>query len=213
MRTNKQLRDFVRSHEVRYLVFIDRCIYGYAIGVKRVYKVDVEGHTQWVRFSYGTPYIVGEDDVKLNLFKTRKEAEERAEAMRMVREAKKKKEAEERKKILDKAASILHDNYSCMTDKNNKLKDEYKKIYAEAAKMVQRYGYEPDKSEQLRQYVKRLERYVRTGAIALDAGTTITKASVIRIDKYYNVTLTDGTVIAPKDDDVIDLLRAIFGVN
>lgn len=213
MRTNKQLRDFVRSHEVRYLVFIDRRIYGYAIGVKRVYKVDVEGHTQWVRFSYGTTYIVGEDDIKLNLFKTRKEAEERAEAMRMVREVKKKEEAEERKKILDKAASILHDNYFRMTDKDNKLKDEYKKIYAEAAKMVQRYGYEPDKSELWRRYANLLERYVRTGAIALDAGTTITKASVIRIDKYYNVTLTDGTVIAPKDDDVIDLLRAIFGVN
>lgn len=213
MRTNKQLRDFVRSREMRFLAFIDEYSYGSTIGIKKAYKVDVEGHALWVRFGYGTrPYIVGEYDVKHNLFKTREEAEERAEAMRKVREVKRKEEVEERKKILDKAAEILHDRYYDITDKKGKLKDEYKMIYDAAEDMVRRYGSEPDTSEVLRRYIKTLETYIMTGMIVIDDNTSISKAAISKIRKN-SVTLIDNTTIKLDDVCVTTLLQRIAGLN
>lgn len=210
MKTNEEIRKFVTSHEKRFFVSVD--YYGNIIGTKKAYKVELADEVRWVYFNYGNPHILSEKQMK-TLTPTREDAMELAEIMRREREARRKKEAEANKKILDKAASILHDKYYHITDKNGKVKDEYKNIYAEASKMVERYGYEPDESVKLFQCIAKLKHYIKTGMI-YSQGRSFTKDSVARIEYgkgSMRIIFADGSSIIPKEESTMCLLNTIFG--
>lgn len=210
MKTSKELIAFVKSHEKRFFVSVD--YYGNIIDIKKAYKVELADEVRWVYFNYGNPHILSAKQMK-TLTPTREDAMELAEIMRREREARRKKEAEANKKILDKAASILHDRHYYITDKNGKVKDEYKEIYDEAASMVYRYGYKPDESEELRQCVAELKHYIRTGMI-YSQGRSFTKDSVARIEygkESMKIIFADGSSIIPKEESTMCLLMTIFG--
>lgn len=210
MKTNEEIRKFVTSHEKRFFVSVD--YYENIISVKKAYKVELADEVRWVYFNYGNPHILSAKQMK-TLTPTREDAMELAEIMRREREARKKKEAEANKKILDKAASILHDKHYYITDNNGKVKDEYEKIYAEAASMVYRYGYKPDETEELKSCVAELKHYIRTGMI-YSQGRSFTKDSVARIEygkESMKIIFADGSSIIPKEKSTMCLLKTIFG--
>ena len=79
MKINKKIRDFIRSHEMRYVVKE-----GYNnVHVSKAFNVRLEEGSYWMTLAYGdTPELLSDKEIKTMLFKTKVGADKLAEQLR-----------------------------------------------------------------------------------------------------------------------------------
>ena len=212
MKINKKIRDFIRSHEMRYVVKE-----GYNnVHVSRAYNVSLEEGSYWITLAYGdTPEMLSEKEIKTMLFKSKAGADKLAE---QIRERIRQKNADDKlaaKKKMDEVTKYLKG--LCMydiTDVWDKVKDG-RQDFIEAIK----YAYNEVLPKKLKpesdeQYIEHLVRYIKTGTIYTQ-GIAFTKDQVSCVkygsDDSIKVELCNGVKITPVSESVNKLLRVLFG--
>lgn len=101
----KQIRDFIKSHEMRYYALTD----GYGENrtyIKKAYKVKFNDQECWVSYDYGNVRILSQDKVK-RLVKTMPEVKKQADIFRKRVADKKRENAENFRKNMDIATDFI----------------------------------------------------------------------------------------------------------
>lgn len=212
MKINKKIRDFIRSHEMRYVVK-EGCN---NVHVSKAFNVSIDGVSYWMTLAYGdTPELLSEKEIKTMLFKSKAGADKLAE---QIRERIRQKNADDKlaaKKKMDEVTKYLKG--LCMydiTDVWDKVKDG-RQDFIEAIK----YAYNEVLPKKLKpesdeQYIEHLVRYIKTGTIYTQ-GIAFTKDQVVCVkygsDDSIKVELRNGTKITPVSESVNKLLRVLFG--
>lgn len=210
--SRKELRDFIMSHEMRYLVTQS----GDQVRIKKAFKIEVNGMgEQWIHLAYSDrPELVSLSDVKNNLFKEKDRAQAMAKQLRAKNEAKKAAEEKERAEKLKEVTEYLQhfDMWRIKNWRTEEIKPEGEK-FAECIKRL--YSHLPRKEKEGQDdYIRQLERYILHGTIETQ-GISFTKEHVVSI-KYgsydaVKIELTNGTTIIPKSEYVVKLLKLVFG--
>ena len=212
MKINKKIRDFIRSHEMRYVVKE-----GYNnVHVSKAFNVRLEEGSYWITLAYGdTPEMLSEKEIKTMLFKTKAGADKLAEQIRERIRQKNAKDKLAAKKKMDEVAKYLRG--LCIYDIIDAWDNvkEGRQDFIEAVK----YAYnevlpKKMKSESDEQYIEHLVRYIKTGTIYTQ-GIAFTKDQVACL-KYgsedsIRIELRNGTKITPVSESVNKLLRVLFG--
>lgn len=206
----KQLRDFIKSHEIRYFVEHPDCI-GQTC-VKKAFKVEINNNEYWVHFAYGCRPEIKDERI---LLKTMEEAKAKAQKLRDEHQQKKKKVADRRKaRLEDVTKFLLHDFswYDYVDWNRQEIKPNGQPI-AEAIKLV--YDNMPWREKDYEHtYIKLLENYIKHGTIYTQA-MSFRKDHVVSV-KYgeheaVKIELINGTTIIPKSNAVTSLIKTIFG--
>ena len=205
----KQLRDFIRSHEMRY--FVEYSDYRGQTKIKKAFKVEIGGEEYWVYFSYGSHPELKD---KRTLLKTMDEAKAKAQKLRDEHQKKKKADADMKQAKLEEVTKFLEDFrwYDYKDWKNDEIKPNGKP-FAKAVKGV--YDCMPRREKDDEQtYIRLLENYVKHGTIYTQA-ITFSKEHVVSV-KYgesdaVQVELINGKTIIPKGEGVTRLIKTIFG--
>lgn len=212
MKINKKIRDFIRSHEMRYVVKE-----GYNnVHVSKAFNVSLEEGSYWITLAYGdTPELLSEKEIKTMLFKTKAGADKLAE---QIRERIRQKNAEEKlaaKKKMDEVTKYLKglclydiiDAWDKVKEGRQDFIDAVRFAYNEVLPMK----LKPESDEQ---YIEHLVRYIKTGTIYTQ-GIAFTKDQVACVkygsDDSIKVELRNGTKITPVSESVNKLLRVLFG--
>ena len=212
MKINKKIRDFIRSHEMRYVVKE-----GYNnVHVSKAFNVSLEEGSYWITLAYGdTPEMLSEKEIKTMLFKTKAGADKLAE---QIRERIRQKNAEEKlaaKKKMDEVTKYLKglclydiiDAWDKVKEGRQDFIDAVRFAYNEVLPMK----LKPESDEQ---YIEHLVRYIKTGTIYTQ-GIAFTKDQVACVkygsDDSIKVELRNGTKITPVSESVTELLRVLFG--
>lgn len=203
----KQLRDFIRSHEMRYFVESDYIGRTY---IKKAFKLEIHGDVHWVYF-YGNRPELKDESI---LLKTMEEAKAEARKWR----ERKKEETAQYKARMDDVAKFL--NEFLWTDyidwKNNSMEVlPDGQPLADAIKSV--YGAMPSKEkDDERTYINLLENYIKNGVIYTQA-ISFRPEQVVCVkygeEKAVKIELTNGTTIIPKSKSVARLIKVIFGAE
>lgn len=212
MKINKKIRDFIRSHEMRYVVKE-----GYNnVHVSKAFNVSLEEGSYWMTLAYGDrPELLSDKEIKTMLFKTKAGADKLAEQLReRIRQenAKKKKAAKEKMNEVAKYLKGL-----CLYD----IIDVYDNVKEGRQDFIEalRYAYNEVlptklKPESDEQYIEHLVRYIKTGTIYTQ-GIAFAKDQVACVkygsDDSIKVELRNGTKITPVSESVNKLLRVLFG--
>ena len=209
----KKLRDFIRSHEMRYYVTGNHN--DSSILVRKAFKVLIGESVFWVYFQYGTyARILTPSEVKNRLFETMAEAKAKTDELKAKRRKEQKKNDENAKADMEFVANYLgRFSWYKYTDSNNMVKPEAKDF----TKQLQwAYDRMPDKErDNDRKYIKLLERYIRTGTI-YSQGIAFRREQIVSV-KYgeyglcVEIELTNGNTIIPATDSVTKLIKTIFG--
>lgn len=211
--TQKELRDFIESHEMRHLVMPDDC----QVRIRKAFKVEVNGMgEQWIYLSYATPKLISSSDIKNNLFKTKKEAQAMADKLRAKNKAEKVAKAKEGAKKLEEVTKYLSNlnAWEIANSSTREIKPGYK-LFVNCIKSI--YNRLPrNEKEDQDDYIRKLERYIKCGTFE-SQGLAFTKEQVTSI-KYgpygaVQIELTNGTTIIPKSKNVTKLLKLIFGIE
>jgi len=204
----KQLRDFIRSHEMRY--FVDH--YSGQARIHKAFKVEINNNVYWIHFSYGRDRPEIKDE--RILLKTMDEAKAKAQKLRDEYQRKKAESANKCKAMLEDVTKYLND-FSWF-DYKSWCSDEIKpeaQPFAEAIKRV--YARMPRREKADEQtYIELLENYIKHGTIYTQA-KSFRKEHVVCV-KYgdngaVEIELVNGTTIIPKSYAVSNLIRTIFG--
>ena len=208
-KTSKELRDFIKTHEMRYSVEHN----GGETRIIKAFKVEIDNAEYWVHFVYGdSPRLI---DVR-ELVKTMEEAKAKAQKLRDEYQRKKKKCNDEKKAKMDEVVAFLNDfGWYGYTDWDTKEIKPSGKAIAAAVKRV--YSDMPEREKDDKDtYIGLLENYIRTGNI-YSQGSSFHKDQVVLVkygfDGSVMVELTNGTTIIPKSHGVTELIRTIFGSN
>lgn len=200
----KQLRDFIRSHEMRYFVESD---YSGRTYIKKAFKLEINGDVYWVYFYGNRPELKYESV----LLKTMEEAKEEARKWR----ERKKEETAQYKAKMDDVAKFLNDfawgdhidwNTLEALPESQPIIDAFKSVYASMP------SREKDDD---RIYIRLLENYIKNGVIYTQA-MSFRPEQVVCVkygDKWVKVELTNGTTIIPKSEGVVRLIKVIFGAE
>ena len=209
----KQLRDFIKSHEMRY--FVDFSDYSGQVHIKKAFKVEINKTEYWIYFSYGDRPELKEERC---LLKTMEEAKAKAQKMREAYQKKKKEKDAARKAKFEEVTCYLN-NFGMFDitkwDGDNRVVKPECKDFVEAIKNL--YDEIPDreKDDQLT-YTQELERYIEHGTIYTQ-GMTFRKEHIISVkygkDGSVEIKLIDGTTIIPVSRSVTNLIKTIFGRN
>lgn len=208
MKITDQLRDFIKSHEMRY--FVENPDYRGMTYIHKVFKLGINGIECWVYFQYGTrPIIIDEKRVKKTV------AEAKVEAKRLRDEFQRKAQEVTKRRIqhIEDATKVLCEicGYDRYDDEGVRqamqgLKKEIKRIYNQL----------PDcESDDNETYIDLLEHYIKHGTI-ITQGIAFTKDRVVGVmygRDAVKVKLTNGTTIIPKGRDVTKLIKTVFGEN
>ena len=205
----KQLRDFIKSHEMRY--FIETSTYSGQVHIKKAFKVEINKAEYWVYFSYGDRPELKEERI---LVKTMEDAKAKAQKWREAHQKEKKKAAADKKAKLAEVAEFLND--FSWYDHKDWNSDEIKpsgQPLAEAIKRV--YSNMPRREKDDEQtYIKLLENYIKHGTIYTQA-LSFRKEHVVSVKfgEYgpVQIELINGTTIIPKSQAVTNLIKTIFG--
>ena len=205
----KQLRDFIKSHEMRY--FVEHSDYSGQTHIKKAFKVKINNNEYWVYFSYGDRPEIKDERI---LLKTMDEAKAKVQELRE-KHQKEKKEAEENRKAKLAEVTKFIENFSWYdySDWNSSEIKPKGRPFAEAIKRV--YGYMPRREKDDEQtYIELLERYIRYGTIYTQA-FAFPKEHVVSLkygeDNAVQIELINGTTIIPKSKSVTKLIKVIFG--
>lgn len=212
MKINKKIRDFIRSHEMRYVVKE-----GYNnVHVSKAFNVSLEEGSYWITLAYGdTPEMLSEKEIKTMLFKSKAGADKLAE---QIRERIRQKNADDKlaaKKKMDEVTKYLKG--LCLYD----IIDAWDKVKEGCQDFIDavRFAYNEVlpmklKPESDEQYIEHLVRYIKTGTIYTQ-GIAFTKDQVACVkygsDESIKVELRNGTKITPVSESVTELLRVLFG--
>jgi len=214
MKSEKELREFIRTHEMRYYV-----LDGYSqVCIKKAFRVGIDGvGHQWVNFRYGTrPVLLTNTEVKTRLFKTMEEAKVCAERLRTNR--RKKKEAEKKK-----ADNFFKEVTDYLTDfriyrltngygRDAEVKPEGQ-AFVDAIKRLYSDLPSKEKWETWQQCVKLFTNYIRTGTFYTQ-GISFRKEQVVYVKHGKNsaveIELTNGMKIRPVSGNFCMLINAVF---
>ena len=204
----KQLRDFIRSHEMRY--FVDH--YSGQARIHKAFKVEINNNVYWIHFSYGRDRPEIKDE--RILLKTMDEAKAKAQKLRDERQKKKAEAANKRKAELEDVTNFLNDfNWYRYQDWNSEEIKPQGQPFAQAIKRV--YANMPRREKEDEQtYISLLEYYIKHGTIYTQA-KSFRKEQVVSV-RYgeqgaVEVELVNGTTIIPKSNAVTNLIKTIFG--
>ena len=205
----KQLRDFIKSHEMRY--FVTHSDYSGQTHIKKAFKVEINNNEYWVYFSYGDRPEIKDERI---LLKTMDEAKAKAQKWRDEHQQKKKEAADKRKERMEDVVKFLN-NFSWFDYKvwdTQEIKPKGQQL-AEAIRRV--YADMPRREKDDEQtYINLLENYIKNGTIYTQA-TSFRKEHVVcvRYGEYgaVEIELINGTTIIPKSKAVSNLIKTIFG--
>lgn len=214
MSETKKLRDFIRSHEMRYFV-----MRGYSsILVRKAFKVLLGETAYWVYFQCGTtPNILSSVEEKNLLFKTKAEAKAKADELKEKRAKENKEKKLKAKSDLQFVTNYLDRFY--WGDIADYSTYEVKPEGKEFARVL-KWTYErmPAKErDDDKTYIKLLERYIQTGTI-YSQGIAFRTDQIVDV-KYgqhgfvVQIELTNGKTITPASNSVTRLIKTIFGDN
>ena len=206
----KQLRDFIKSHEMRY--FVEHSDYNGQTHIKKAFKVEINNAEYWVHFSYGDRPEIKDERI---LLKTMDEANAKAQKWRDEYQRKKKEAADKHKAMLEDVTKFLNKfswfDYSSWD--NHEIKPKGQPI-AEAIKRVYENMPRREKDDD-ETYIKLPENYIKNGTIYTQA-MSFRKEHVVSV-KYgdecgaVEIELINGTTIVPKSKAVTNLIKTIFG--
>ena len=204
----KQLRDFIKSHEIRYFV---EHYYSGQTHIMKAFKVEINNNEYWVHFAGGTRPEIKDERI---LLKTMEEAKAKAQKLRDEHQQKKKKAADKRKAMLEDVTMFLNDfswydykdwNSGEIKPKGQAIADAINGVYAD---MPNR-----EKDDE-KTYIRLLENYIKHGTIYTQA-MSFRKEHVVSVkygeDGAVEVELINGTTIIPKSNAVTNLIKIIFG--
>ena len=205
----KQLRDFIKSHEMRY--FVEHSDYSGQTHIKKAFKVEINNNEYWVYFACGDRPKIMDERIML---KTMDEAKAKAQKCRDEHQQKKMEAANKRKAMLEDVTNFLND-FSWLDYKDwnsEEIKPKGQPI-AEAIKRV--YAGMPRRERDDEQtYIKLLENYIEQGTIYTQ-GISFRKEHVVSVkygsDGAVEIELVNGTTIIPKSNGVTNLIKVIFG--
>lgn len=210
MNKSKQLRDFIKSHEMRY--FVEHSDYSGQTRIKKAFKVEINNAEYWVHFFYGDRPEIKDERI---LLKTMDEAKAKAKKLRDEYQKKKKESADKRKATLEYVTNLLNSFrwYNYIKDyKTNEINPDAQP-FADAIKRVYEDMPNIEKDDD-KTYIKLLENYIKNGTIYTQA-ISFRKEHVVCV-KYgdsgvVQIELINGTTITPKSNGVKSLIRKIFG--
>lgn len=205
----KQLRDFIKSHEMRY--FVEHPDYCGQAHIKKAFKVEINENEYWVHFAYGDRPEIKDERI---LLKTMEEAKAKAQKLRDEHQQKKKEAADKRKARLEDVTKFLTDFswYDYRAWSSGEIKPEGQPL-AEAIKWL--YADIPRKEKDDEQtYIKLLENYIKHGTIYTQA-MSFRREHVVSVkygeDGAVEIELINGTTIIPKSNSVTNLIKTLFG--
>lgn len=205
----KQLRDFIKSHEMRY--FVEKSEYSIKTHIKKAYKVEINNNVLWVHFCYGNYPVIKDERI---LLKTMDEAKAKAKKWRDEYQSKKKKDADKYQSMLEDVTKFLNDfswyDYKYWDSEEIKPNGQ---PFAEAIRRVYDCMPRREKDDE-KTYIELLENYIKNGTIYTQA-MSFRKEHVVSV-KYgeygaVQIELVNGTTIIPKSKGVTNLIRIIFG--
>ena len=205
----KQLRDFIKSHEMRY--FVEHSDYSGQTHIKKAFKVEYNNNEYWLHFVYGDRPTIMDERI---LLKTMEEAKAKAMKWRDEYQREKKEAADKRKERMQDVVNFLNNfswfdykvwNTQEIKPKGQPLADAIRKVYEDMPRR------EKDDEQT---YINLLENYIKTGTIYTQA-MSFRKEHVVSV-KYgeygaVEIELTNGTTIIPKSNAVSNLIKTIFG--
>ena len=205
----KQLRDFIKSHEMRY--FVEHSDYSGQTHIKKAFKVEINNNEYWVYFCYGDHPEIKDERI---LLKTMEEAKAKAQKLRDEHQRKKKEAADKHKERMEDVVKFLNNLswYDYEDWNSEEIKPEGQPI-AEAIRRV--YASMPHREKDDEQtYIGLLENYIKHGTIYTQA-ISFRKEHVVSV-KYgehgaVEIELINGTTIIPKSNAVSNLIKTIFG--
>ena len=204
----KQLRDFIKSHEIRYFV---EHYYSGQTHIMKAFKVEINNNEYWVYFAGGARPEIKDERI---LLKTMEEAKAKAQKLRDEHQQKKKKAADKRKAMLEDVTKFLNDLswYDYRDWPSEEIKPKGQPL-AEAIKRV--YASMPRTNKDDEQtYINLLENYIEHGTIYTQA-MSFRREHVVSVkygeDGAVEIELINGTTITPKSNAVTSLIKTIFG--
>lgn len=205
----KQLRDFIKSHEMRY--FIEYTGYSGQVHIKKAFKVEVNGNEYWVHFAYSNRPEIKDERI---LLKTMDEAKAKAQKVREKHQREKKEAAAKKQAMLEDVTKFL-ESFSWYDYQNWRTKEIKPQAQPLVGVIKKVYGNMPrkEKDDELA-YIELLENYIKHGTIYTQA-LSFRKEHVVSV-KYgeygaVEVELINGTTIIPKSSSVTNLIKTIFG--
>lgn len=205
----KQLRDFIKSHEMRY--FVEHSDYSGQTHIKKAFKVKINNNEYWVHFSYGDQPKIKDERIML---KTMKEAKAKALKWRDEYQCKKKEAADKHKERMEDVVNFLNDFrwYDYKDWETQEIKPKGQPL-AEVIKQV--YANMPRREKDDEQtYIKLLENYIKNGTIYTQAISFRPEHVVsVKYGKFgaVEIELINGATITPKSNAVTNLIKTIFG--
>lgn len=205
----KQLRDFIKSHEMRY--FVEHSDYSGQTHIKKAFKVEFNNNEYWVHFAYGDRPVIMNERI---LLKTMEEANAKAMKWRNEYQRKKKEASDKRKERLEDTVKFLNDfswfPYSDL--KTDEIKPKGQPLAEAIRRVYERMPRREKDDEQT--YIKLLENYIKHGTIYTQA-MSFRKEHVVSV-KYgeygaVEIELINGATIIPKSNAVTNLIKTIFG--
>ena len=205
----KKLRDFIKSHEMRY--FVTYSEYSKQAHIKKAFKVEINNNEYWVYFAYGDHPEIKDERI---LLKTMDEAKAKAQKLRDEHQRKKKEAADKHKERMEDVVKFLNNLswYDYEDWNSEEIKPKGQPI-AEAIRRV--YASMPRREKDDEQtYIGLLENYIKHGTIYTQA-ISFRKEHVVSV-KYgeygaVEIELINGTTIIPKSNAVSNLIKTIFG--
>lgn len=206
----KQLRDLIKSHEMRY--FVEHSDYSGQTHIKKAFKVKINNNEYWVYFSYGDRPEIKDERIML---KTMDEAKAKAQKWRDEHQRKKKEAADKRKERMEDVVKFLNDFswYDYTVWNTQEIKPKGQPI-AEAIKRVYESMPRREKDDE-QTYINLLENYIKTGTIYTQAISFrpdhVVSVKYGEYDEAVEIELINGTTIIPKSNAVTYLIKIIFG--
>ena len=205
----KKLRDFIKSHEMRY--FVEHSDYSGQTHIKKAFKVEINNNEYWVHFAYGDHPEIKDERI---LLKTMDEAKAKAQKLRDEHQRKKKEAADKHKERMEDVVKFLNNlSWYDYEDWNSEEINPKGQSIAEAIRRV--YARMPRREKDDEQtYIGLLENYIKHGTIYTQA-ISFRKEHVVSV-KYgehgaVEIELINGTTIIPKSNAVSNLIKTIFG--
>lgn len=208
MKITDQLRDFIKSHEMRY--FVEKPDYRGMTYIHKVFKLEINGIECWVYFQSGTrPIIIDEKRAKKTV------AEAKVEAKRLRDEYQRKAQEVTKRRIqhIEDATNFLSEIYGYDRYDDEEVRSAMQGLKKEIKRI---YNQMPDcERDDNETYIDMMEHYIKHGTI-ITQGIAFTKNHVVGViygRDAVKVELTNGTTIIPKSRAVTKLIKTVFGEN
>jgi hypothetical protein len=209
----KQLRDFIKKHEMRYYACYSE--YSGKTFIKKAFKAEVNNEVYWVHFSYGDrPSVLSQMDVKYNLFASIEDAKARTEKLRADHKKKMAAEKKQKQAKLEDVTEYLKGfrMWDARIDYGQEIKPEYQG-FVDAIKKLYYDMPDREKMDTQSNCIKLLSDYIRTGTFYTQ-GISFRKENVVCVKhgkgNAVEIELINGTKIKPVSENFCFLIKTVF---